>query len=277
MKRFMGIAVLVFALMLAACSGKEEKKPEESTQTETTTKEETTNAPESTTETTTEETTEAEPAQDLVYTGEYADEDNNPSLEIAEQADGTYLVQLAIVKLGSFDDGVGEVTEEGLVFTATAPDGTPVKAVVTLKDQTAEVTFTEITWDLIQAGSTFGYVKTSDTPHPWSPVDDTDDAAFIGEFEDEEGVLDIEKRDDGRYNVTISIIGLCVMDDGIGELAGDVLSFSATDPAENEIAGEIVLTDDGAKLTFTDSTWDYLENGTSFTWKKTSDVPNVLK
>ena len=42
-------------------------------------------------------------------------------------------------------------------------------------------------------------------------------------------------------------------------------------------SGTIVLTDQGAKVTFTESEWTYLENGTSFEYEKTSDVPGTFQ
>ncbi|MBQ9562001.1 MAG: hypothetical protein IJU99_00965 [Lachnospiraceae bacterium] len=281
--------VVVFCMMLAlvfsACTSKKPETPETTTgRTESTTEKASEKAPETTettTETTTEESTtaEAKPQDVLNFVGEYSDLADQPALEIDKTADGKYVVQLSIEGLASLDDGAGELTKDGLAFVATDPAGNPIHALVTLEDTKALVTFTESSWNLIQSGSVFEYVKTSDTPHMWSPVDDTDDAAWIGEYVDEEKTpsLEIRKRDDGKYDVQISITGLCVLDDGLGELNGEEMAFAATDPAENTIKGTIVLTDQGAKVTFTESEWTYLENGTSFEYEKTSDVPGTFQ
>ena len=97
-------ALLVLALSLTACGGK--KEPET--------------------------TTEAE--KEVSYVGEYSNEAGSPALEIAEE-NGKYLVQLSIVKLANFDDGVGEMTPDGLAFTSTDPSVNPIKALITLEGE----------------------------------------------------------------------------------------------------------------------------------------------
>ena len=99
--------------------------------------------------------------------------------------------------------------------------------------------FTDSKWDLIQTGGGFVFTKTSDTPHIWSPVDNTDDAAYTGSYVNEENTpcLNIAKRDDGKYDILIVITG--------------------------------------ATVPFTDSTWEYLENGAFFECEKSSDIPNM--
>ncbi len=263
-------ALLVLALSLTACGGK--KEPETTTkQAETTTEK----PAETTTETTTEETT-TEAEKEVSYVGEYSNEAGSPALEIAEE-NGKYLVQLSIVKLANFDDGVGEMTPDGLAFTATDPSGNPIKALITLEGEKATVEFTDSKWDLIQTGEGFVFTKTSDTPHIWSPVDNTDDAAYIGSYVNEENTpcLNIAKRDDGNYDILIAITGLCQLDDGIGELTEEGMKFTATDPSEKPIGGLITLTETGATVTFTESTWEYLENGAFFDCEKSSDIPNM--
>lgn len=92
---------------------------------------------------------------------------------------------------------------------------------------------------------------------------------FIGSYLDAETAtqgLKIARNGDGTYSVEISIVRLTVLDDGVGTMEDDGLHFTATDAAGNPISG--VITQDGADriVTFTDSTWDLLENGSSFTY-----------
>lgn len=103
---------------------------------------------------------------DSVYIGEYLDADvNEPNLEIAKREDGKYTVQLGIYRLTTLTDGVGEMTSQGITFTATDDAGNPIKGLITVSNKTATVTFTDSTWDYLPNGSTFKYTKSSDTPN----------------------------------------------------------------------------------------------------------------
>lgn len=73
----------------------------------------------------------------------------------------------------------------------------------------------------------------------------------------------------------IGIYRLTSLEDGAGELSADVLLFEATDDAGNPISGIITSDVQGATVTFTDSTWAYLPNGSSFQYTKASDTPNL--
>lgn len=117
----------------------------------------------------TEEPTITEPyIDDSVYIGEYLDSDvKEPNLEIAKGDDGKYIVQIGIYRLTSLSDGIGELTVEGMNFTATDAAGNPISGVITVKEETATVTFTNSTWHYLQNGSTFEYTKSSDIPNIW--------------------------------------------------------------------------------------------------------------
>ncbi len=102
-----------------------------------------------------------------LYIGEYLDSDvMDPNLEIAEGENGQYIVQIGIFRLTSIE-GVGELTEEGMRFTATDAAGNPIGGVITVEDQTATVTFTDSTWEYLPDGSAYQYTKSSDTPNLW--------------------------------------------------------------------------------------------------------------
>lgn len=104
---------------------------------------------------------------DARYIGEYLDENKDPNLEIAKGEDGKYKVQIGIFRLASFDDGVGELTEEGMLFTATDMAGNPISGVITVENQTATVTFTDSTWEYLESGASYEYTKSSDEPRIW--------------------------------------------------------------------------------------------------------------
>lgn len=105
-----------------------------------------------------------------------------------------------------------------------------------------------------------------------------DDSIYIGEYLDydvSEPNLEIAKGEDGKYIVQIGIFRLTTLEDGVGELTAKGMTFTATDAAGNPIGGIITVEDDIATVTFTDSTWDLIENGTVYQYSKSSDVPNV--
>lgn len=104
---------------------------------------------------------------DTLYIGEYLDENKDPNLEIAKGEDGKYIVQIGIFRLASMGDGVGELTEEGMHFTATDMSGNPIGGIITVENGVATVTFTDSTWEYIENGTSYEYTKSSDEPRIW--------------------------------------------------------------------------------------------------------------
>ena len=102
---------------------------------------------------------------DTAYVGEYLDGDaGEPNLEIARGEDGNYIVQIGIYRLTFLSDGVGELTEEGMRFTATDASGAPIGGIITVDGAAATVTFTDSTWTYLENGTSFSYTKASDVP-----------------------------------------------------------------------------------------------------------------
>ena len=94
---------------------------------------------------------------------------------------------------------------------------------------------------------------------------------YVGQYLDEdnnEPNLYIVSLPDGNYSVEIGIFRLTYIDDGIGTVTPDGLSFTATDANGEPIGGIITLQGDTATVTFTNSTWTYIENGQSFRYFK---------
>ena len=107
-------------------------------------------------------------ADDAKYIGEYLDSDvNEPNLDIAKGDDGKYIVQIGIYRLTSLDDGIGELTEDGMLFTATDAMGNPISGIITVDEDVATVTITDTTWGLLENGSSFVYRKSSNEPNVW--------------------------------------------------------------------------------------------------------------
>ena len=96
---------------------------------------------------------------------------------------------------------------------------------------------------------------------------------YVGEYLDtnvgeHEPSLKISMGEDGKYSIQISIFRLTTLSDGVGEDTGDGIRFTATDASGNPIGGTITVAGQAATVTFTDSTWGYLPNGTSFQYTK---------
>ena len=104
-----------------------------------------------------------------------------------------------------------------------------------------------------------------------------DDTLYIGEYLDEnkEPNLEIAKGEDGKYKVQIGIFRLASFDDGVGLLAEEGMRFTATDMAGDPIRGIITVENGVATVTFTDSTWEYIENGTGYEYTKSTDEPRI--
>lgn len=96
--------------------------------------------------------------------------------------------------------------------------------------------------------------------------------SFAGDYvdvDDGETELKITADGSGAFSVYISIFRLTVLEDGIGIPDGEGLAFTATDASGNPITGIIRRDGDKLVLTFTDSSWELIENGTTFTFART--------
>lgn len=109
-----------------------------------------------------EEQSTTDEAKPDLYEGEYSDYDvNEPSLEIKKNNDETYQIQIKIYRLFYLDDGVGKVTEKGLEFEATGPNGNKVNGVIRLEEDIAMVTFFSQEWIDFAGLSKYKFYKTS--------------------------------------------------------------------------------------------------------------------
>lgn len=101
-----------------------------------------------------------------LYEGEYCDyEVNEPSLQIKKNEDGTYQIQIYIVRTWNFDDIVGTMTEDGLEFTATGAGEKEVNGTIKIKKDIATVTILGEPQAWLDYKSEFIFYKTSDVPH----------------------------------------------------------------------------------------------------------------
>lgn len=109
--------------------------------------------------------TDSELQADL-YAGEYNDYDvNEPYLEIQKNDDGTYTIQVGIFRLVQMNDGEGRITDKGIEFSATAPDGKVINGIITVEGDIAAVTLTSPEWSTYSSINEYQYHKTSDIPN----------------------------------------------------------------------------------------------------------------
>lgn len=174
------------------------------------------------------------------------------------------------------------------------PDGSPLRQTVIKRVSDGKTFLTDTLGNFhieAQAGDSlrFSYVGTigktlpilkNDTPmtvelEPYVPGNDeyVYNEKYFGEFKNREdgSTLEISRAENG-YNVSIKLFRLTEIDDGFGELKDCKLVFTGTDAAGNPISGEITVSGDTVKLVFTDSTWEYLPDGTTYTFDRKHDI-----
>ena len=113
---------------------------------------------------------------------------------------------------------------------------------------------------------------------PSFPEQSFDETVYIGEYLDsavQEPNLEIAKGEDNSYIIQIGIYRLTFLSDGVGTLTAEGMNFTATDASGNPISGVITVEGETAIVTFTNSTWEYLENGSTFQYTKSSNIPNI--
>ncbi|MBE5954415.1 MAG: hypothetical protein E7257_09770 [Lachnospiraceae bacterium] len=97
--------------------------------------------------------------------------------------------------------------------------------------------------------------------------------AYVGEYLDydnNEPNLFISANGDGTYKLEIGIFRLAVFEDSDAVLTEAGLEFTAEDGAGNPIKGVITLEGNEAVVTFTESTWSLITNGTAYRYHRPS-------
>lgn len=91
---------------------------------------------------------------------------------------------------------------------------------------------------------------------------------FLGEHirSDDQSSISINENSDGTYDLDISIIRLCSLENGVGKFEDHMIKFTVKDPNDNALQGKIYRdADNSFVLEITDSTWEYLPNGEKLT------------
>ena len=78
--------------------------------------------------------------------------------------------------------------------------------------------------------------------------------------------LTIDNRTNSESQVNISLFRLTDIDGVIAKISDGAMTFTATDAAGQPIVGRITFDGDTAHLTFTESLWEYLPEGSSYSF-----------
>lgn len=97
------------------------------------------------------------------FVGEYCDVNDDPSLEIQLNKDGSYLIQISLFREIGYDACIGSLSEEKMFFTSDQHGG--VSGSITLDNDLAVVQFEQIGYFENSKVTTYLFHKTSDNPN----------------------------------------------------------------------------------------------------------------
>lgn len=97
------------------------------------------------------------------FTGEYCDANDDPSLEIQLNEDGSYLIQISLFREIGYDACIGSLSGEKIYFTSDQSGG--VSGSITLDNDLAVVRFEQIGYFENSKVTTYLFHKTSDNPN----------------------------------------------------------------------------------------------------------------
>ncbi len=97
------------------------------------------------------------------FAGEYCDGNDDPSLQIQLNEDGSYLIQISLFREIGYDACIGLLTEGKMAFTSDENGG--VSGSITLDNNLAVVQFDQIGYFENSSVTTYLFHKTSDTPN----------------------------------------------------------------------------------------------------------------
>ncbi len=84
------------------------------------------------------------------FLGEHKRSEDGSTLDIEDNGDGTFDIDINIVRLCSLEDGVGTFTEHKMTFDVTDPNGNPMSGVIYRdNDNSLTVKITDSTWDYL--------------------------------------------------------------------------------------------------------------------------------
>lgn len=84
----------------------------------------------------------------------------------------------------------------------------------------------------------------------------------------DDSTLSITLKSDGSYSAELNLFRLTSIDDFKGTYENGTFVMTGTDSAGNPITAELAFSGEQVTLIFTDSTWEYLENGMKYVFNK---------
>ncbi len=154
MKKTLAVLLaLAMVLCFVSCGEKKETSPDGSDAAETVQQEQQSPVEEITTE---------DEVPDP-YLGVFSDE-NGSTLEIGLTENTTHSVKMNITRLANFDDGEGNMSDGGLSFMVTDPNGGPLYGMINIDPEdagqnTMVVVITDSTWSLLPNDTEFTFTR----------------------------------------------------------------------------------------------------------------------
>lgn len=225
------------------------------------------------------------------FIGEYKDSENDQpglGLQISKDEDG-YWVEIEVLGKYHVPCSLCELVDGKIKF-ATGAKGEFMYGTIVVEDGVATVAFLQDCWDVVHAGDTFIYHKVSDIPyekynewiksHP-SPSPIIKEEDFVGEYFEEDinwPNLEIQKNEDGTFQVEFEIWKVYSIPSCVGKFVDDAIEFTFEDEESKEIMkGRITLEDEYAVLTIKSDYWKNIDKTDRYYYYKVSDIPYYSK
>ena len=223
------------------------------------------------------------------FIGEYIDpETNQPGLglQIEKDEDG-YWVEIEVLGKYHVPCSLCELIDGKIKF-AVASRGEFMDGTITVDDGVATVTFLKNCWDVVRAGDTFIYQKTSDIPYEQyneliksRPSPSIKEEDFVGEYFEKIinwPNLEIQKNEDGTFQVEFEVSRVYSISPCVGKFVDDAIEFTFQDEeSRKSMKGKITLEDEYAVLTIKSDYWKKIDKTDTYYYYKVSDIPYYNK
>ena len=223
------------------------------------------------------------------FIGEYIDpETNQPGLglQIEKDEDG-YWVEIEVLGKYHVPCSLCELIDGKIKF-AVVSRGEFMDGMITVDDGVATVTFLKNCWDVVRAGDTFIYQKTSDIPYEQyneliksRPSPSIKEEDFVGEYFEKIinwPNLEIQKNEDGTFQVEFEVSRVYSISPCVGKFVDDAIEFTFQDEeSKKSMKGKITLEGEYAVLTIKSDYWKNIDKTDTYYYYKVSDIPYYNK